>query len=119
MIGKVTIGASFYHCISYCLEDKRNLSEQQKEQLSLQEGLQHKDRAEALEYNHCFGNKRELTEQFRDVGKLSKRVEKPVMHLSIRSAPGDQLSTEQWREIGRAAAKEFGLQDHQYICVLH
>jgi hypothetical protein len=119
MIGKVTTGASFYHCISYCLEDKRNLSEEQKKALSLQEGSQHKDRAEILEYNHCFGNKKELTEQFRDVGKLSRRVEKPVMHLSIRAAPGDQLTTEQWREIGRAAAKEFGLDDHQYISVLH
>jgi hypothetical protein len=119
MIGKVTIGASFYHCISYCLEDKRKLSDEQKEQLSLQEGLQYKGRAEILEYNRCFGDKRELTEQFRDVGKLSRRVEKPVMHLSIRAAPGDQLTTEQWREIGRAAAKEFGLDDHQFICVLH
>jgi len=119
MIGKVTTGASFYHCISYCLEDKRKLSDEQKEQLSLQEGLQHKGRAEILEYNRCFGDKQELTEQFRDVRKLSKRVEKPVMHLSIRAAPGDQLTTEQWREIGRVAAKEFGLEDHQYICVLH
>jgi hypothetical protein len=53
------------------------------------------------------------------VAKLSKRVEKPVMHLTIRAAPGDQLSTSQWREIGRAAAQEFGLADHQYVCILH
>jgi len=119
MIGKVTTGASFYHCISYCLEDKRKLSDEQKKQLSLQEGFQHKGRAEILEYNRCFGDKQELTEQFRDVAKLSRRVEKPVMHLSIRAAPGDQLTTEQWREIGQAAAKEFGLDDHQFICVLH
>jgi hypothetical protein len=119
MIGKVIIGKSSYHCIAYCLEDKRELSEQEKQQLSLQEGLQHKGRAEVLEYNRCYGNKWELAEQFRDVEKLSRRVEKPVMHLSIRLAPGDQLTNEQWREIGRAAAQEFGLADHQYISVLH
>jgi len=119
MIGKVTLGASFYGCLSYCLEDKRELSEQQKQQLSLQENLQHKNRAEVIDHNFCFGDKKELAEQFRDVAKLSKRVEKPVMHLTIRSAPGDQLTTNQWREVGRAAAQEFGLADHQYICILH
>jgi len=119
MIGKVTLGTSFYGCLSYCLEDKRELSEEQKQQLSLQENLQHKNRAEVIDYNLCFGDKRVLAEQFREVGKLSKRVEKPVMHLTIRSAPGDDLTKEQWREVGRAAAQEFGLSDHQYVCILH
>ena len=119
MIGKETTGQSFYHCIAYCLEDKRKLSEPEKQRLSDQEGVQHRGRAEVLEYNLCYGNKWELAEQFRDVQKLSRRVEKPVLHLSIRAAPGDQLTPEQWREIGREAAKEFGLDQHQYICVLH
>jgi len=119
MIGKVKTGKSFYHCISYCLEDKKALSEQDKQQRPKDEGLQHKDRAEVLEYNLCYGDKWALTEQFREVGRLSKRVEKPLMHLSIRAAPGDQLTQEQWREIGQEAAREFGLDKHQYICVLH
>jgi hypothetical protein len=119
MIGKITTGKSFYHCIAYCLEDKKNLSEQEKQQRSQDEGLQHNDRAEVLEYNLCYGDKWALAEQFREVGRLSKRVEKPVIHLSIRAAPGDQLTPDQWREIGREAAREFGLDKHQYICVLH
>jgi len=119
MIGKVTLGTSFYGCLSYCLEDKRHLSEEQKQQLSIQENLQHKNRAEVIDNNLCFGDKKELAEQFRDVAKLSRRVEKPVMHLTIRAAPGDELTKEQWREVGRAAAQEFGLSDHQYICILH
>jgi len=119
MIGKVKTGKSFFHCIAYCLEDKKALSEQEKQQLSRDGGLQHKDRAEVLEFNLCHGDKFELTEQFRDVQRLSKRVEKPVLHLSIRAAPGDQLTTEQWREIGKEVAHEFGLSQHQYICVLH
>jgi len=119
MIGKVIPGASFSGCLSYCLEDKRELSEEQKRQLSLQENLQHKNRAEIIDYNLCFGDKRELAEQFREVAKLSRRVEKPVMHITFRPAPGDRLTANQWREIGRAAAQEFGLADNQYVCILH
>lgn len=119
MIGKVIIGKSFGHCISYCLEDKRELSEEQKAQLSLQDGLKHQGRAEVLEYNLCFGDKRELTGQFQDVRKLNNRVEKPVIHLALRPAPGDQLDRHQWIAIGQAAAKEFGIDKNQYLSVLH
>ena len=119
MIGHVSIGASFYHCISYCLEDKKELSEQRKQELAKQDHLQHRERAEVLDYNKCFGNKHELTEQFKDVQKLSRRVEKPVLHLSLRLAPGETLTKEQLIEMGRACAKEFGVADNQYICVLH
>lgn len=119
MIGHVSIGASFYHCISYCLEDKRELSEEQKQRLSENDALQHRERAEVLEYNKCFGNKHELTEQFKDVQKLSRRIEKPVLHLSLRLAPGESLTKDQLIEIGRSCAKEFGIAENQYICVLH
>ncbi|SKA06605.1 Relaxase/Mobilisation nuclease domain-containing protein [Chitinophaga eiseniae] len=119
MIGHVSTGASFFHCISYCLEDKQGLSEEQKLQLSLKDHLQHKDRAEVLYYNKCFGDKYELTKDFKDVRKLSKRVEKPVLHLSLRLAPGESLSKDKLMEIGRECAKEFGVSDNQYICVLH
>jgi len=119
MIGHVSIGSSFYHCISYCLEDKKELSEQEKIELGLHDHLQHRERAEVLEYNKCFGNKYELTEQFNDVRKLSRRVEKPMLHLSLRLAPGETLTKEQLTEVGRECAKEFGIADNQYICVLH
>jgi Relaxase/Mobilisation nuclease domain len=119
MIGMVTKGQSFYHCLSYCLEDKRSLNEEQKQELSLLEGVQHKNRAEILEYNYCYGNKKELAEQFKDVRKLSKRVEKPVIHISIRVAPGDHLTKGQLAEVGRAAAEEFGLSKNQWVCILH
>ncbi|UTA70414.1 hypothetical protein MB380_17015 [Emticicia sp. 21SJ11W-3] len=99
MIGHVSIGSSFYHCISYCLEDKKELSEQQKQELSVQDHLQHRERAEVLEYNKCFGDKHELTQQFKDVQKLNNRVEKPVLHLSLRLAPGETLSLLKWAEL--------------------
>ncbi|MNP98408.1 Relaxase/Mobilization nuclease domain protein [compost metagenome] len=119
MIGHVSIGRSFYHCISYCLEDKRELSESKKDALATEDHLQHKGRAEVLEYNKCFGNKYELTQQFKDVRKLSRRVEKPVLHLSLRLAPGETLTKEQLAEVGRECASAFGIADNQYICVLH
>lgn len=119
MIGHVSIGSSFYNCISYCLEDKRELSEEKKYELAMQDHLQHKERAEVLEYNKCFGDKYELTQQFKDVRKLSRRVEKPMLHLTLRLAPGETLTKEQFREVGRECALAFGIADNQYICVLH
>jgi hypothetical protein len=119
MIGYVGTGASFYESIRYCLEDKNNLSEQQKILKTLQDQLQHKDRAEILEYNKCFGDLGELTTQFLDVAKLSKRVEKPVFHFSLRPAPGDKVSREQLIEMGKECAKQFGVAENQYLIILH
>lgn len=119
MIGHVSIGTSTYHLFSYVLEDKKELSEKKKLELAAGDHLQHKERAEVLEYNKCFGNKYELTEQFKDVSRLSNRIEKTMLHLSLRLAPGEQLTNVQLTDIGRACAEAFGVADHQYICVLH
>ncbi|MFP9100901.1 relaxase/mobilization nuclease domain-containing protein [Flavobacterium sp. RHBU_24] len=119
MIGHVSIGASIYHLLSYVLEDKKELSEEKKLELAVGDHLQYKERAEVLEYNKCFGNKYELNEQFKDVSKLSSRIEKTMLHLSLRLAPGEQLTKAQLTDMGRACAEAFGVADHQYICVLH
>lgn len=119
MIGYVGTGASFYECIRYCLEDKNNLNEEQKVEKSLKDHLQHKDRAEVLEYNKCFGDLGDLTSQFLDVAKLSRRVEKPVFHFSLRLAPGDMVSRNQLIEMGKECAKQFGVADNQYLIILH
>lgn len=119
MIGKISQGKSFYHCIRYCLQDKKELSEQQKELLSLKDNLQHKERAEVLYYNKCGGDINEVIRDFKEVARLSSRTEKPVLHISLRLAPGETLPKDQWMEIAEQCAKEFGVADHQYICVLH
>ncbi|SEW27405.1 relaxase/mobilization nuclease domain-containing protein [Chitinophaga arvensicola] len=119
MIGYIGTGSSFLGCIQYCLNDKKELSNKQKADLSQKDGLQHHGRAEILSYNQCFGTPQELAQQFRDVAKLSKRVEKPVFHFSLRLAPGESLSRNQLEEIGYECAKEFRVADNQYICVLH
>lgn len=119
MIGKITTGTSFYHCLAYCLEDKKSLSDEQKIKLSEADNLHHKDRAEVLFYNSCFGNARELASQYKEVRQLSRRVEKPVLHISLRLAPGETLTKDRLTEIGRACAEEFKFDKNQYICILH
>jgi len=119
MIGKIKQGKSFYHCIHYCLQDKKGLSEQQKELLSLKDNLQHKERAEVLLYNKCGGDINEVIRDFKEVARLSRRTENPVLHISMRLAPGETLLKDQWMEIAQQCTKEFGVADHQYICVLH
>ena len=119
MFGRVDTKKSFYKSIHYCLEDKPNLTEQQKEELSRKDNLQHKDRAEVLYYNNCYGNTVELAEQYRDMAQLSRKTQKPVLHMSLRIAPEDKLSKDKWIDIGQKAAKEFGLENHQYLIVLH
>lgn len=119
MIATITIGKSFAHCIAYCLEDKQQLTDEKKKELAAHDGLRHKNRAEVLAYNQCYGNKKELAEQFRDVKKLSKRVEKPVLHASIRLAPGETLARHQWLSVAEEMAKELGVAGNQYLVVQH
>jgi hypothetical protein len=119
MIGKIVTGKSFYHAISYCLEDKRELTFEQKLEQSQIDGCQHLNRAEILCYNMCSGNKRELVNDFSDVAHLSSRVEKPVLHLSLKLAPGEHLTKEKWVEAAQDFAKAFKMENNQYIAVLH
>ncbi|ANI89393.1 hypothetical protein A9P82_08860 [Arachidicoccus ginsenosidimutans] len=120
MIGKVIIGKSFGRCINYCLNDKQKLSPAEKLWLSQMENVQHLHRAEILEYNKCFGTAKELAKDFEEVRKLSRRIEKPVLHLTLRLAPEDKaLDKNQLTEIARKCAEKFGVAEHQYIAVLH
>lgn len=118
MIGKITKGASFRGCISYVLEDKKNLSEAEILDL-LEEGLSIQNRAEVILYNKCFGEKSELISDFNEVRRLNERVEKPVLHISLRLADGEQLRNDQWMEAAEICAQKLGFADHQYIGVLH
>lgn len=119
MIGKIMTGKSLYYCLKYCLEDKRELTEEMKKNLSEMEHVQHLNRAEVLEYNQCFGDLKDLTEQMKDVRNLSRRVEKPVLHMTLSLSPDEKLTREQWTAIGRQCAREFGVEDNQYVTILH
>jgi Relaxase/Mobilisation nuclease domain len=119
MIGKIVIGKSFYHAISYCLEDKKELTLEQKLEMSKRDGCQHLGRAEVLYYNLCSGNKQELVHDFSEVAHLSNQVEKPVLHLSLKLSPGEHLERNKWIEAAQDFAADFKLENNQYIAVLH
>lgn len=110
MIGKISMGSSFSGCIKYCLEDKK--MEQTQEAVF-------KNRAELIVFNQCFGDKKELAEQFKDVRLLNQKVQKPVLHITLSLAPEDKIGKSNLIEMARECAKEMGFENNQYIAVSH
>lgn len=119
MIGKITIGKSFGGCIRYCLEDKLELSHEEKLAMSKQDGLKHENRAEVLEYNMCYGDKKELTRQFNEVRALRPQLSSPVMHITLSLDQEDVFTKEKLRQMGQDFAREFGFEKNQYLLVYH
>src|SRR5438093_1937143 len=99
MIGKIFIGKSFHGCLLYCLSDKQQKQGQQPVV---------KDRAEVLLFHQCYGGKQELTEQFREVRALNPRVQKPVLHITLGLAPGEQLDKATLMEMVEECARAMG-----------
>ncbi len=118
MIGKITKGCSFRGCISYVLEDKKHLSPEEILELA-SAGLSFQNRAEVIAYNQCFGEKPELIADFNEVRRLNDRAEKPVLHISLRLADGENLRKDQWMDASALCAHKLGFSDHQYLAVLH
>lgn len=110
MIGKISIGKSFRAIINYCLNDKIQKHEQD---------LVMQNRAEVLLYNKCFGNQKELVEQFTDVSNLNPKLSKPVLHIALSLAPEDQLRKDKLMEMCEHCAKEMGFENNQYIGIYH
>lgn len=109
MIGKYITGKSFHGCLNYCLHDKR-----------LQDGRAVvKDRAEVLLYNQCYGNDKDLIQQFEDVRLLNPKVAKPVLHITLSLAPGEQLGRDKLVEMVEGCAKDFGFENNQYVAIGH
>jgi Relaxase/Mobilisation nuclease domain len=111
MIGKIIIGKSFRGCLNYCLHDKRIKGQDQETLL--------KDRAEVLCYNQCYGNDRELIQQFNEVRQLNPRLSKPVLHITLSLAPGEKLPANTLAEIAQNCANEMGFSQNQFVAVLH
>jgi hypothetical protein len=110
MIGKITMGSSFKGCISYCWEDKKQAHSHERA---------FENRAEVIVFNQCFGNKKELTEQFIDVRALNQKVQKPVLHITLSLAHEDKLDKPKLMEVARQCAKEMGFEKNQFIAVSH
>ena len=111
MIGKAITGKGFGGCISYCLEDKK--MSQDKDQALMQ------NRAEILLFNKCFGNKKELVQQFNEVRKLNPKQSRPVFHFTLSMAPEEVLSRAQLIQVVRDCSEEFRFSDNQFLAVEH
>ncbi len=98
MIGKIIIGKSFRGCINYCLDKKE---------------------AELLNTNLCYGNKKELISQFNEVRRLNQDLSKPVQHITISLAKGEQLDNGSLVSIAEDCAKDLGFEKSQYIVIAH
>jgi hypothetical protein len=111
MIGKIMTGKSFRGCLKYCLNDKLEIEKM--------DGLAMKNRAEVLLFNQCFGNEMELIRQFNEVRRLNDHVSKPVLHVTLSLAPGEQLTRHQLVDICEACAKEMGFSKNQFVAIHH
>ncbi len=98
MIGKIIIGKSFRGCINYCLDKKE---------------------AELLNTNLCYGNKKELITQFNEVRQLNQNLSKPVQHITISLAKGEQLDKARLVSIAADCATDLGFEKNQYIVIAH
>lgn len=78
-----------------------------------------KNRAEVLMFNKCFGDQKELIQQFNKVRWLNPKLSKPVMHITLSLAPGEQLAKDKWMEVAEQCAKDMGFENNQYIAIQH
>jgi Relaxase/Mobilisation nuclease domain len=53
------------------------------------------------------------------IAATNTAVEKPVYHLSLSLAPGEQLTPEQWQPVIDKVLGDLGLQNHQALAVAH
>jgi hypothetical protein len=113
MIGKISTGKSFRGCLNYLHEGRLQQSK------ALQEIEQEKKQAQVICYNQCFGNKKELIQQFNEVRYLNPKLSKPVLHASLSFAHSDQLSNQDKIDIGKQMAKDFGFENNQYVVIEH
>lgn len=107
MIGKIMIGKSFRGCISYCMKNKKIKQENNLSQIN---------RAEVLLFNQCFGNTKELIQQFNETRQLNQKFSKPVLHITLSLAPGERLEKNKLIEMVQDCAKDFGFDNNQIYC---
>ena len=72
-----------------------------------------------LDTNMAGATPRELAAEFGAIRALRPTLGKAVLHVSLTAAPGEQLSDEQWREIGQQYLAGMGFSEHQYVLTRH
>ena len=104
-------GKSFRGCLGYFLHDK-NADEKKNEPVM-------QDRAEVILFKQCFGNNKELIQQFNEVRELNPRLSKPVLHITLSLSQGEDLPAYKLAEMARECAQDLGFSNNQYVAVLH
>ncbi len=109
MIGKIIIGKSFRGCIGYVLENKLHNTLKSSPQ----------KRAELIHFNQCFGNQKELIQQFNEVRLLNPKLAKPVMHVIMSLSPGEKPENATLIAMAEDCAQALRFDQNQYIAVTH
>jgi hypothetical protein len=110
MIGKIMIGKSFNGCISYCMENKKQKTP---------ENIYQMNRAEVLLFSQCFGNTKELIQQFNEIRQLNQKLSKPVLHITLSLPPSERLEKSKLINMVQDCAKDFGFENNQFIAISH
>jgi hypothetical protein len=104
------IGKSFRGCINYCMENKKQKTS---------ENISQTNRAEVLLFNQCFGNTKELIQQFDETRQLNQKLSKPVLHITLGLAPGERLEKGKLIKMVQECVRDFGFEKNQFIAITH
>ena len=77
------------------------------------------EKGDVLDTNLAGETPRELAAEFGAIRDLRPTLGKAVLHVSLTAAPGEQLSDDQWREIGQRYLAGMGFSEHQYVLTRH
>lgn len=98
MKAKISKGAGFRGTLNYLLDGGRG---------------------EIIGGNMAANTKARLSAEFGAVRTMRPDIAKPVWHVSLSLPPGDNLSTEQWREVTADFLRKMDVKDNQYCIVRH
>lgn len=78
-----------------------------------------KTQGRVIDSNMAGATPRELAAEFGEIRKLRPNLGKAVLHVSLSAAPGEKLSDDQWREIGKRYMDGMGLDKNQFVTTRH
>lgn len=106
MIAKQIIGGGFRGALEYLRHGSRGSSP---------------ERGEVLDTNLPVANHspRAFAASFGAFRKLNPRLGRPVYHVSLSPAPGDEISDDHWREIARIYLDGMGFTDCAFVLIKH
>lgn len=107
MIINATMGTGFKGTLMYVYKDGKNLQENEKPQI--------------IEKNNVVGSPEQMARQMAEHAQNSRRLQKPVLHLSVSFAPEDKLSQDKEIECIKASMQNLGISEekNQYVIVKH